>query len=118
MVEQVLAFVGRDHEVHGLVKSAVAHYEIACIHPFSDGNGRRGRLWQHVMLLRVHPLFEFVPVESVVRARQDEYYAALRTCDRAGRSTVFIEFSLGPSWRRCRSSPDRSPSPPGRSGTG
>jgi hypothetical protein len=46
------------------------------------------------MLLRVHPLFEFVPVESVVRARQDEYYAALQTCDRAGTSTGFIEFSL------------------------
>ena len=59
------------------------------------GGGRERRQGgQHVMLLRVHPLFEFVPVESVVRARQDEYYAALQTCDRAGTSTAFIEFSL------------------------
>jgi Fic family protein len=94
LVDQVLGFVGRDREVPGVVKSAVAHYELEFIHPFSNGNGRLGRLWQHVILLRVHPLFEFVPVESVVRARQDAYYATLQACDRAGDSTAFIEFSL------------------------
>jgi Fic family protein len=94
LVDRLLAFAGQARDVHGLVKSAVVHYELEFIHPFSDGNGRMGRLWQHVLLLKVHPLFEFVPVESVVRARQEAYYATLQACDRAGTSTAFVEFSL------------------------
>jgi Fic family protein len=77
-----------------LIKSCVAHYELQFIHPFTDGNGRLGRLWQHVMLLRVSPLFEFAPVESLIKARQGDYYDTLGRSDRAGDCTVFLEFSL------------------------
>ncbi len=94
LVRQVLAFVDADKDVHPLVRSAVAHYELEFIHPFSDGNGRVGRLWQHVVLLHAHPLFALIPVESVIHARQQEYYRVLGECDKAGQSSRFIEFSL------------------------
>jgi Fic family protein len=93
LVSELLQYL-RDSREHPLVLSAVAHYEIEFIHPFSDGNGRTGRLWQHVILVRWQPLFEWLPVESVVRARQGEYYRVLAACDRAASCTAFIEFSL------------------------
>jgi len=81
-------------EVHPLIKSSVVHYEIEFIHPFMDGNGRIGRLWQTVMLSNWDPLFLSLPTETVIFERQREYYAALRASDKAGNSTVFIEFIL------------------------
>ena len=90
LVRQVLGFADGDKEVHPLVRSAVTHYELEFIHPFSDGNGRVGRLWQHVVLLRAHPLFALIPVESVIQTRQEEYYRVLGECDKAGHSSRFI----------------------------
>lgn len=94
LMEQLFEFVRKSSAVHPLVRATVTHYEIEFIHPFSDGNGRIGRLWQHRLLLDVHPVFEHVPVESVIRARQRAYYAALAAADRAGEATPFLEFAL------------------------
>jgi len=94
LVRDLLSFTGQNVETHPLVRSAVVHYELEFIHPFSDGNGRIGRLWQHVVLVHYHPIFEFVPIESVIQEKQQEYYRVLALCDRAGSSTAFIEFSL------------------------
>lgn len=94
LVGDVLAFLESDKETHPLIKSAVVHYELEFIHPFSDGNGRLGRLWQHIVLLGVHPIFEQVPFESIIHERQSDYYRVLRTCDQAGDSSAFIDFSL------------------------
>ncbi len=94
LVEQLLGFARRDTSTHVLVKAAVVHYELEFIHPFSDGNGRLGRLWQHRILLDMHPVFEHVPVESIVRARQPAYYAALGESDRAGVANPFLSFAL------------------------
>lgn len=93
LVGQLLDFVA--HDPHpAIVKSALVHYEIEFIHPFSDGNGRMGRLWQHVVLLRMHPLFDFVPFESAIKERQALYYRVLGECDRAGDASRFVEFSF------------------------
>jgi Fic family protein len=94
LVAELLGYVTRDRETHLLLKAAVVHYELEFIHPFMDGNGRLGRLWQHRILLDVHPVFEHVPVESVVHARQEAYYAALGASDRAGDATPFLAFAL------------------------
>lgn len=77
-----------------LIKSCVFHYEMEFIHPFIDGNGRMGRLWQTLILKEVYPVFEYLPIEAIIKERQEKYYEALGQSDNAGESTVFIEFML------------------------
>jgi len=74
--------------------SSVFHYEFEFIHPFIDGNGRMGRLWQTLMLAQWKPLFVDIPLESVIKIHQQEYYKALASADSAADSTVFITFML------------------------
>ena len=79
---------------HPLIKSSRFHFELAHIHPFLDGNGRIGRLWQTRLLMQYHPVFEFLPVEHRIREHQQKYYDALATGDDTGDCTVFIAFIL------------------------
>lgn len=78
-----------------LIKSCVFHYEFEFIHPFVDGNGRMGRLWQSVILNQWHGLFAYLPIESIIREHQQAYYDALEQANDAGESTPFIAFILG-----------------------
>ncbi len=77
-----------------IIKSCVFHYEMEFIHPFIDGNGRMGRLWQTLILISEYPIFEFLPFETLISKKQSEYYEALRIADKSGKSTFFIEFML------------------------
>lgn len=77
-----------------LLKSCVFHYEFEFIHPFVDGNGRMGRLWQTMILREYSPVFEFLPVETLIKEKQQDYYNALAKSDGQGESTLFIEFML------------------------
>ena len=80
---------------HLLIRSCVFHYGLEFIHPFLDGNGRMGRLWQSLILGKLHPLFEHLPVENMVYANQQQYYDAIAASTQAGQSGPFIDFMLG-----------------------
>lgn len=77
-----------------LIKSCVFHYEMEFIHPFLDGNGRMGRLWQTLILMQDYPIFEFLPFETLISKNQNDYYNALSLSDKEGKSTKFIEYML------------------------
>ena len=79
---------------HALIKSCVFHYEFEFIHPFADGNGRMGRLWQTLILKKYHEVFTYLPVESLISTHQTAYYKALAESTKQSNSTPFIEFML------------------------
>lgn len=87
-------FLKSDKETIPLIKACIFHYEVELIHPFLDGNGRMGRLWQQIILMKSASLFEYLPVESLIHRHQKEYYKSLELSDKKGESTPFIEFSL------------------------
>jgi Fic family protein len=93
LIEDLLAWLG-DSDWHPLIISCVFHYEFEFIHPFADGNGRMGRLWQTLILSQWRPVLAYLPVEAVIREQQDAYYAALSAADQLAESTPFVEFML------------------------
>ncbi|MFN3665872.1 MAG: Fic family protein [Sediminibacterium sp.] len=93
LMKELFNYVQKSKEIM-LIKSCVFHYEMEFIHPFSDGNGRMGRLWQTLLLMQQYPLFEFLPFETLISKNQKKYYQALSASDKKGESTSFISFML------------------------
>ena len=81
-------------KINPLILSSVFHYEFVFIHPFSDGNGRMARLWQNIILSHWKEVFVYLPIESLLKKYQKEYYKVIDDCNNSGESTEFIEFML------------------------
>ena len=94
LMNDLFYWLNADKDVPMLIKSCVFHYEMVFIHPFSDGNGRTVRLWQNVLLTQWNPIFEYIPIESMIQKHQNEYYDSIAVCHKNGNSNVFIEFML------------------------
>lgn len=84
----------RQTDIHPLIASSIFHYEFEFIHPFADGNGRMGRLWQTLILSEWRAELAWLPVESLIHNQQKEYYQVLGECDRMSDCTPFITFML------------------------
>lgn len=84
----------RSSEIHPLIRSAIFHYEFEFIHPFADGNGRMGRMWHSLLLGKWNELFYWLPIEELIRSRQQEYYEALGKSDKEADSSAFVELML------------------------
>ena len=93
LIDQLFTWM-KQSKLHPLVKSCIFHYEFEFIHPFSDGNGRTGRLWQSLILQKWKPFFAWLPIETLIHEQQDGYYAALNASNSEGESTVFVTFML------------------------
>ena len=93
LVEELFSWA-KNSDLIDLVKSCLVHFELEMIHPFEDGNGRMGRLWQSLILSRWNPLFEWLPIESVIHTHQQGYYDALAISNKENDATVFVEFML------------------------
>lgn len=84
----------KNSRVNMLIKSSVFHYEFEFIHPFRDGNGRMGRLWQTALLASWKPIFAWIPIESIIKDNQEEYYKAITLSTSQAKSNIFIMFML------------------------
>ncbi|MDW5290600.1 Fic family protein [Formosa sp. PL04] len=93
LMKDLFEYLKKSDEIE-LIKSCVFHYEMEFIHPFFDGNGRMGRLWQTLILMEKYPIFEFLPFETLISNDQGNYYKALAESDKSGKSTKFIEYML------------------------
>lgn len=93
MAQALFDYLGTTND-HLLVQSCRFHYQLEFIHPFMDGNGRMGRLWQTLILMRYHPIFEFLPVEAYIKNHQQDYYRELAAGDDTGDCTGFVALML------------------------
>lgn len=93
LMNELFEYLEHSKEI-ALIKSCVFHYEMEFIHPFVDGNGRMGRLWQTLILYKTYPLFEYLPFENIIHQNAKQYYKALSKSDKTGSSTPFILYML------------------------
>ena len=93
LISQLFTWM-KQSKMHPLVKSCIFHYEFEFIHPFADGNGRMGRLWQSLILQKWRPFFAWLPIETLIHENQGGYYEALNASNAGGESTAFVTFML------------------------
>lgn len=95
LMNQLFDWMKKSKEtVNPLILSCIFHYEFVFIHPFHDGNGRTARLWQTAILSHWEKAFTYLPIESMIKKNQEEYYTAIQNCNNVGKSNEFIEFML------------------------
>ena len=101
-MQKLFEFLNKEKEVPWLIKACVFHYELEFIHPFADGNGRMGRLWQQLILMKQSSLFEFISAETIIHKRQRDYYNALEKSDNLGIRRYLLNFHWKIFYKLCR----------------
>jgi Fic family protein len=86
--------IKRNRELSWIIKSCICHYGIQYIHPFTDGNGRMGRIWQHLLLLKMNPIFQYILIGNLIKNNATAYYHSLDKSDLKKNGAFFIEFCL------------------------
>jgi len=108
LMHQLFEWLG-ETELHPLIVSSIFHYEFEFIHPFEDGNGRVGRLWQTLILYQWKEIFAYLPLESIIKENQQAYYEAIEASTELGESTPFIVFMLESILETITSTPQDTP---------
>ncbi|MBR1453922.1 MAG: Fic family protein [Lachnospiraceae bacterium] len=94
MIHTVDNFKSTENDKYNLLSGIVAHYLFTYIHPFLDGNGRTGRLYQQFIIHKNSGLEFYLPFSSGISEEKKFYYASFRKANVTGDINNITELDI------------------------